>query len=353
MKLAGRTPGRNAETQEVTLGMEKKIRWGLLGASNIAKEWLCAAINNNPDCEAVSVFSTSAKRGTECATALGLKRSYTDLNEFLSDPEMDAVYISTTNERHRDESIAAAQAGKHILCEKPLALSVKDAQAMVEAAKRANVVIATNHHLRNMETHRAIKDVIKSGEIGRITSARIGFTVSLPESLARWRLHVPAAGAGVALDLTVHDMDTLRYYFDVDPISVTGMAITSGEAAEGVADNMMTVWEFPGKVLVVCQDSFLVPYGGTAIEFHGLKGSIRGDDVLWQKPQGQVIVTTELGRREIKVEHKIPYDRTIEDFVAAVRGKGEPSVSGSDGLASLLLTLAALEAIETGRKVRI
>src|SRR4029077_6345394 len=163
MKLAGRIRGRNAEAQEVTLGTEKRIRWGLLGASNIAKEWLCAAINNNPDCEAVSVFSTSEKRGTEWATALGLKRSYTDLNEFLSDPEMDAVYISTTNERHRDESIAAAQAGKHILCEKPLALSIKDAQAMVEAAKRANVVIATNHHLRNMETHRAIKDVIKSG----------------------------------------------------------------------------------------------------------------------------------------------------------------------------------------------
>jgi 1,5-anhydro-D-fructose reductase (1,5-anhydro-D-mannitol-forming) len=131
------------------------------------------------------------------------------------------------------------------------------------------------------------------------------------------------------------------------------MAITSGEAAEGVADNMMTVWEFPGKVLVVCQDSFLVPYGGTAIEFHGLKGSIRGDDVLWQKPQGRVIVTTEMGRREIKVEHKIPYDRTIEDFVAAVRGKGEPSVGGSDGVASLSLTLAALEAIANGRKVRI
>jgi 1,5-anhydro-D-fructose reductase (1,5-anhydro-D-mannitol-forming) len=66
-----------------------------------------------------------------------------------------------------------------------------------------------------------------------------------------------------------------------------------------------------------------------------------------------VIVTTEMGQREIKVEHKIPYDRTIEDFVAAVRGKGEPSVDGSDGVASLSLTLAALEAIETGRKVRI
>jgi 1,5-anhydro-D-fructose reductase (1,5-anhydro-D-mannitol-forming) len=335
------------------LEAEKKIRWGLLGASNIAKEWLCAAINNNPDCEAVSVFSANEKRGAEWATQLGLRRSYTNLNEFLSDPEMDAVYISTTNERHRDESIAAARAGKHILCEKPLALNVNDARAMVEAARIADVVMGTNHHLRNMETHRAIKDVIQSGEIGRVTSARIGFTVNLPAELARWRLHDPSAGAGVALDLTVHDMDTLRYYFDADPISVTGMALTSGTAAAGVRDNMMTIWEFPGSVLVVCQDSFLVPFGGTAIEFHGLNGSIRGDDVMWQRPQGRVTVTTEKGQREIKVEHKIPYDRTIKDFVAAIRGKGEPSVSGSDGLASLSLTLAALEAIETGRKVPI
>jgi 1,5-anhydro-D-fructose reductase (1,5-anhydro-D-mannitol-forming) len=330
-----------------------KVRWGLIGASNIAKQWLCGSINRHPDCEVVSVYSRNEARAAAFAKDLGLQRQSTSLTDFLADPGIDAVYISTTNEKHHDEAIAAAKAGKHILCEKPLALSVADAQAMVDAADEAGVVFATNHHLRNMETHRAIKNIITSGQLGQITSARIAFTVDLPDDLARWRLNDPAAGAGVILDLTVHNMDLLRFYFDANPVAVTAMGVTSGAAPKGIKDNVMTVWEFPGRLLVSCQDSFLVPFGGTAVDVHGTLGSVHGDNVLWQKPQGKVVLRDKAGIREIAVEHRIPYDRTIVDFVNAIRGSGTPSVSGEDGVQSLRLAIAATRSIETSQTVKL
>ena len=332
---------------------QSKLKWGLIGASNIARQWLTASINGHPDCEVVSVYSRDAKRASDYARDLNLRSHYTSLDALLADPEIDAVYISTTNEKHRDEAIAAAKAGKHILCEKPLTISLEDGQAMLEAARQAGVVLATNHHLRNMAAHRAIKDVIKSGELGEITSARIGFTVDLPGDLARWRLNDPSTGAGVVMDLTVHDVDLMRYYFDADPVAVTAMGLTSGGAPHGIKDNVMSVWEFPGRLLVVCQDTFLVPFGGTAVEIHGTEGSVHGVDVLWQKPQGTVTVRNKAGTREVPVTHVIPYDRTIDDFVNAVRGKGRPSADGEDGLKSLGYALAATEAMETGRTVRL
>ncbi|PBB52933.1 MULTISPECIES: Gfo/Idh/MocA family oxidoreductase [Mesorhizobium] len=330
-----------------------KLRWGLLGASNIAKEWLHTSISKHPDCEVVSVYSRDQQRAAAYAQDLGLQRYFTQISAFLADPELDAVYISTTNEKHRDEAIAAANAGKHILCEKPLALNVEDAQAMIDAAQAAGVVLATNHHLRNMETHRAIKDVIKSGQLGHITSARISFTVDLPDNLARWRLNDPKTGAGVVLDLTVHDMDLLRFYFDADPVSVTAMGLTSGSAPHGIKDNVMTIWEFPGRLLVSCHDTFLVPFGGTAIDVHGVSASVHGADVLWQKPQGRITVRDTEGTHEIRVEHLVPYDRTVADFVKAVRGTGEPSVTGEDGKKALRLALAAVQAMETGKTVHL
>src|ERR1700722_11820712 len=99
-----------------------KIVWGLLGASNMAQEWMHRSIAAHPDCVVASVYSLSRERADQFTKQLGLARSYTDLQSFLADPELYAVDISTTNERHRVKAIAAAAAGKHILCEKPLAL---------------------------------------------------------------------------------------------------------------------------------------------------------------------------------------------------------------------------------------
>ncbi len=329
------------------------VKWGLIGASNIARDWLVDAINRHPESDVKSVLSSSKERAQDFARAKGIKIATTDIEEILGDPEIDAVYVSTTNDRHHDEVIAAARAGKHILCEKPLALSVNHAESMVEACTKAGVVLATNHHIRNHESHRTIKTLIDNGDIGSINSIRMFFAVMLPDNLKTWRIYNKAAGAGAILDLTVHCADTLRFYTGRDPKRVIAFSATVGDGPKDVEDGVMSVWEFPDNIIAQCHDSLVVPHAGTGVEVHGTKASIFAPDTLWQKASGKVVLRNAGGEKEIPFEKKVPYDRTIADFVLAMRGQGNPSASGRDGLWSLKLGLAVQQSAAKGRAVEI
>ena len=117
--------------------MNEKLGWGLIGASTIAKEHMIGAIRAQPDGEVVAVMSSDAARGERYAAEHGIARSYDSVAALLADPAVDIVYVSTTNELHLPQTLAAAAAGKHVLCEKPLALTLADAQAMVAACRKA------------------------------------------------------------------------------------------------------------------------------------------------------------------------------------------------------------------------
>ncbi len=210
----------------------KKFRWGLIGASTIGREWVIDAMRQTGG-EIASVFSTDSQRGAAYASEFGIPRSTTDLNDLLNSP-VDAVYISTTNDLHTHQCIAAAKAGKHILCEKPLATNVADARSMVRICKSANVVLATNHHLRGAATHRAMRDAVKAGKIGRPLAIKVVHAGYLPVHLQGWRLTNPAAGAGAILDLTVHDADLMRFIINDDAASVSATVANSGMAIGGV-----------------------------------------------------------------------------------------------------------------------
>ncbi len=206
-------------------------KWGLIGASTIAKEWVIGAIRATGG-EVVSVYSTNAARGETYARENGIARSVTSLDALLSDPEIDAVYISTTNELHRDQAIAATKAGKHILCEKPLALTLDDAHQMLKAVREAGVVAGTNHHLRNAASHRAMRDAIAKGKIGKVLGARVFHAVYLPPHLQGWRIERPDAGGGVILDITVHDADTLRFVLGENPVEALAFSQQGASAAK-------------------------------------------------------------------------------------------------------------------------
>src|SRR5229473_2084256 len=215
--------------------MSSGLRWGVIGASSIASEHMIGAIRANGG-EVVAVLSSDASRGQSYAETHGIPRSTTDLAALVEAPDIDAVYISTTNELHRDQVFAAAAAGKHVMCEKPLALSLKDARAMVAECRKRGVVMGTNHHLRNAATHRAMREAIKQGRIGKPLFARVFHSVYLPPHLQGWRLDRPEAGGGVILDITVHDADTLRFVLDDEPVEVVALAQSSGMAKAGLED---------------------------------------------------------------------------------------------------------------------
>ena len=174
--------------------MSRGLRWGLIGASTIASEHMIGAIRANGG-EVVAVLSSDASRGQKYAETHGIPRSTTSLAALVEAPDIDALYISTTNELHRDQVFAAAAAGKHVMCEKPLALTLADARAMVAECKRQGVVMGTNHHLRNAATYRAMRDAIAEGRIGKPLFARVFHAVYLPPHLQGWRIKTPGQAA--------------------------------------------------------------------------------------------------------------------------------------------------------------
>ncbi|EJM99640.1 Gfo/Idh/MocA family oxidoreductase [Phyllobacterium sp. YR531] len=323
------------------------IRWGLVGASTIAHEWVIDAIRASGG-EIVSVMSTNAERGGKYAADHGIAHSVTDLDSLLNGQPIDAVYISTTNELHKDQVLAAAKAGKHILCEKPLATSLDDAKIMVEACKAANVVFATNHHLRNAATHTAMRDAVAAGKIGKPLAAKVFHAVYLPPHLQGWRLDRPDAGGGVILDITVHDTDTLRYVLGDDPVEVIASTQQSGLAKAGLADAVMGVMRFKSGLIAMFHDGFTTKYSDTGFEVHGTEGSLVGRNVMSQKAVGIVTLRNAEGESELKLDHKNLYETGVAKFHAAIAGNGKPAATGEDGLWSLAAGLATAKAAQTG-----
>jgi 1,5-anhydro-D-fructose reductase (1,5-anhydro-D-mannitol-forming) len=324
-----------------------KLRWGLIGASTIAAEHMIGAFRANGG-DVICVLSANPDRAAKYAREHGIANVTTSLADFVTSKEIDAVYISTTNDLHRDQVFAAAAAGKHVLCEKPLALTLADARAMVAECRNRGVVLGTNHHLRNAATHRAMRAAIKEGRIGKPLFARVFHSVYLPAHLQGWRLERPEAGGGVVLDITVHDADTLRFVLDDEPTSVIAMTSHGGMGRAGLADGAMGVIRFSSGLLAQFHDGFTTKYASTGFEVHGDSGSLIGRDCMTQAPKGDVLLRTSSGEEALKLNHESLYARSIRLFQEAVQGRGAPSASGEDGVKSLSVAIAALEAARSG-----
>ncbi|MCP4383308.1 MAG: Gfo/Idh/MocA family oxidoreductase [Hyphomicrobiales bacterium] len=324
--------------------------WGLVGASNIAGQYMIAAIRAQAGGSAKWVVSGSNARAQDFAGKYGIEASTTDIDTMLSDPEVESVYISSTNEKHYDQACRAIAAGKKVLCEKPLAMSLDDAVDMVGRASEAGTLFATNHHLRNAGSHLAIRELIASGAIGSVQSVRVFHAVPLPEKLQAWRVNDPVAGGGVVLDIVVHDADTIRFHLAEDPVEVVALTRSAG-LGQGVEDSVMSAWSMESGAQVQVHASFTHRYAETGIEIYGSKGSIRGRGVMTQRPVGAIELMTDDGSKSIDFDIHDLYTRAVSLFDAAARGEGDPAASGIDGVKSLAVALAVLQAADRGNRV--
>jgi 1,5-anhydro-D-fructose reductase (1,5-anhydro-D-mannitol-forming) len=324
------------------------MRWALIGASTIAAEHMIGALRGAGQ-DLAAVVSTSVARAEDFAHAHGIPAATSSLDAVLADQGIAAVYISSTNEKHHAQAMAAIAAGKHVLCEKPLALTVVEAAEIVRAARTAGVTFATNHHLRCSGSHRAIRDLIRSGRIGRVLSLRIFHAVHLPPHLQGWRINDAGAGGGVIPDITVHDADVVRFLTGEDPVSVVAQMGTSG-MGQGVEDSAMSVWTLPSGAMVMSHESFTHPHAGSGLEVHGDKGSIFARGVMTQQAVGEIELVTAAGRETVPFSPHNLYAQGVADFLAAVAGQGTPAATGEDGTASLAVALAVREAARTGQR---
>ncbi|MFV0433108.1 MAG: Gfo/Idh/MocA family protein [Leucobacter sp.] len=332
-----------------------RLRWGLIGTSDIARTRMIPAMRACGD-TVEAVHSSSASRAAEFAAENDIALGTAELQQLL-DAEIDAVYISTVNELHFSQTVAALEAGKHVLCEKPLALSLEDAESMIELARSMGLVLATNHHLPGSPLHVAVRGLVEEGRIGTVLSARVAHAVLLPERLRGWRIGADAPGGGVTLDITCHDAAVLNPLLG-EPRRVVAFDASQGEWGGGAQDAVMTVIEYSGPngetVLAQTHDAFTVGYEPTSLSVQGTRGSITVLDAMTQDTAGTVLLVTEEGTEEIPTDTTGDlYEIVLEAFGAAVRGEGSPTATGEDGLAAVRVALAAQQSAQSGRAVDI
>jgi 1,5-anhydro-D-fructose reductase (1,5-anhydro-D-mannitol-forming) len=328
------------------------LRWGLVGASDIAATRVIPAMRRLGHSVA-GIWSTTDEHAAEYSQQHEIPYATSSLDELLSRPDIDAVYVSTINRAHYTQTLSAAAAGKHVLCEKPVALTLPDAWAMVRDCDAAGVVFGVNHHLPCAATHREIRRLVTAGAVGRPLGVRVFHAVHLPQRLATWRLNDPAGGAGVPLDITVHDAAVVNRLLG-EPHSAVASGVRQGPWDAAVDDAIMSALQYEGDVLVQTHDAFTVQYAGTGLEVHGTDGSIFGRDVMTQDPVGSVVLRDANGERELDIpDRRDLYEVSLEAFARAVEEKAKPAVTGVEGVRALAVALAVQEAAQSGLRVPI
>jgi 1,5-anhydro-D-fructose reductase (1,5-anhydro-D-mannitol-forming) len=323
------------------------LRWGLAGTSDIAATRMVPAMRRAGHVIS-AVSGRTRERAAEFATAQGVGAWTNDVAELAARDDVDAVYVSTPNALHCAHTLTVAAAGKHVLCEKPVALDLVDARSMVGECAAAGVVLAVNHHLPAHTTHTEIRRLVAAGAVGRPQAVRIFHAYRLAERLRGWRLTDAEAG-GPVLDLVPHDASVANTLVG-EPLEVAALEATVGSWQAAAGDAAMAVVRYEGDVLCQIHLGWTVPHARTGIEVHGSEGSIVAEGVMQPDPVGSVVLHDAAGAREIALpERRDPYEVTVQAVAAAAAGTSRPVVDGAGGLLAVAVALAVREAARSGR----
>jgi predicted dehydrogenase len=245
-----------------------KVRWGVLGVAGIAVKKVIPAMQKGEHCEIAAIASRDLNRAQEAAAALGIPKAYGSYQELIDDPEIEAIYNPLPNHLHLPWSSRAAEAGKHVLCEKPIGLNADEARQLLEVEKRTGVKIGEAFMIRTHPQWLRTRELIRSGAIGELHSIS-GYFSYYNDDPANIR-NVPEFGGGGLMDIGCYPINTSRFIFGTEPTRVSGLATLDPRL--GTDRLTSAILEFPrGHAIFTCSTQ-LVPY--QRMQFFGTKGRI-------------------------------------------------------------------------------
>jgi predicted dehydrogenase len=313
----------------------RQVAWGLIGCGDIAQKRVAPAIRDLASCELIAVNRAQSELAASFAKQFGAKRWYLDWKKLLLDEEIDAVYLATPVHLHAEQAIAAAEAGKQVLCEKPMAMNVRECDRMIDACRANNVKLGVAYYRHFYPGVERIKTIIKSGEIGRPVLAQINafewFNPAADDPRS-WLLKKNLAGGGPMFDFGCHRIEVLTNIFG--PITdVKGMTANTVFDRE-VEDTASALFRFERGACGILSVSHAAAEPKDSVHIFGSLGSIRVSILN----EGKIRVVGKLGERyESHPPHANLHAPLIEDFVRAVLTDREPAVNGETGRAVALI----------------
>ena len=342
------------------------INVGILGCGKIAQVRHIPEYAENPDVKLAAFYNPSRKRAEEQAEKYGGK-VYDTAEELLADKSIDAVSICAANYAHAELSIKAMEAGKHVLCEKPMATTLADCEAMVECAKRTGKFLMIGHNQRLAKAHVEAKRLIDQGLIGDIITFRTTFGHGGPETWAInpgtnvWFFDKKMAAMGAMADLGVHKTDLIQFLTGQRVVRTTARLVTldkRGEDGEliGVDDNAVCIYEMSGGAFGTMTASWTY-YGAedNSTVLYGTKGIMR----IYDDPNHSIVVKLADGEEQVYDVEQIQTNDNqtksgvIDLWVECLKNNTPPEISGESALYAMRAVFASIESSQTGRAVEI
>ncbi len=306
-----------------------KLRWGVIGAGGIAERRTIPGMMEAENAELVAVMEINMELAEKCRAKWNCKRAYDSVEGILADPEVDAVYIASPVWLHAQQAMAAADAGKHILIEKPLAMTAAEGEKVVAYCAEKGVKIAAGLMMRFGAYVQAMKKAIAEGKIGKVVSGYSQFTCWYPDMPGAWRQDKKMGGGGAMMDMGVHCIDLMQY--------VTGSKVKEVAAFQDtlsfkydVEDSSMVMLRMENGAQCVVQSNFNIPDEAAKwrLEFFGDQGRLVGENVIGQIDGGTLDAlfcgavggydaqqnTKDVKGEEIEVTFGDAYTREIESF---------------------------------------
>ncbi|MDA8211910.1 MAG: Gfo/Idh/MocA family oxidoreductase [Clostridia bacterium] len=332
------------------------MKWGIIGCGHIALKRFSPALSLVPGARLVAVQNRSMEKAARLAQQLGVARYYDNAEELLADPEVEVVYIASPTVSHLPETLAAARAGKHVLCEKPMAMNTAEARVMLEACDEAGVKLMLANMMRFHACHREARRLFREGAIGRLVAARVDFCFLLDTRRSQWRLEKAIGGGGPVMDVGIHAIDLLRYVTGSEVASVQAMTqgwavntTVGGDAEDTAVANLL----FRDGCLANITVSFSTPDSLNRLELYGSEGMLWTEGTIGQESTGKLFV-----RRNGTVEEYSPvpadiYAAEIAHLEECIREGRQPLIDGTEGMHDLAVAGAIYQSARTGCTVTI
>jgi 1,5-anhydro-D-fructose reductase (1,5-anhydro-D-mannitol-forming) len=325
------------------------VGWAIVGTGKVAEDRIAPAIAALDNSTLAAVVSRDAGRAAEFAGRHGGGTGYDDYQRMLADPAVRAVYIATPNDQHADQVRAAARAGKHVLCDKPLAVDVTGAEQAVAACRQAGVRLGVTFQTRFHQGMSSVRELIAAEGIGSVITGHLemggGRTL-----LKGWRTDPAAAGVGTMNNIGVHGYDLLRYLLGSEVREVSAMV--SAEPGFDLDTTALALLRFDSGALVSVQVNQTVPHHQPDLVLYGSTGRVVLSNITRPDRDGTLsVIRGEEPETHQAVSSRHAYRDLVGEFAQAVLDGRDPRPSGVDGLVSVRVTQALAESARAGRTV--
>jgi 1,5-anhydro-D-fructose reductase (1,5-anhydro-D-mannitol-forming) len=325
------------------------INFGIVGFGLHAVKRLMPGFALATNCRVTALSRRDMAKAQESARRHGIPLAFDSAEDLCRSPQVDAVFVATPNACHLSDVVVTASCGKPVLCEKPMAVHADQCRQMVDAARRARILLGVAQVFRFEESTAWLRQQVAAGSIGKVVFARSEFSFPAAHGHARtWINDLATAGGGPVADVGVHCIDALRFILQDEVLRVTAREIP-GKAPGNVEAGATLLLEFSRGTLATVMVSFRAEYR-TPFELVGETGVLRADDAL----NVERLIHLELRRGGAVVEtntvsNQLAYARQVDAFAAAVEGKAEFPISGEEGWRNQEILDAAYRSMRSGR----